>query len=166
MSTRSTSSPWLTGAAAVALLAGCGPKPEPKTAPLAPAPSSAPVVVEERPDLSPVKRPADVVGVARLSRPRVVFETLAGWAGLPVRIEDALPPGARALAPAILWEAPVDAVVALDPTGEGKVPPPLAVVSVGLKSLRAALDAADALQLPSVNLAPGIYRIGESPDVS
>jgi hypothetical protein len=128
--------------------------------------AAAPAIVEEPPDLSPVARPAEVVLIGRLARPRLFAETLTQWSSLPVRIEDLLPSDARPLAQAILWEAPVELVVALDAFGEGKVPPPLVVGSVGLKSLKDALSAADALQMPTRKLAPGVYRVGDFAEAS
>ena len=52
--------------------------------------------------------------------------------------------------------------MALDPLGEGKVPQPLAVVSLGLTSLDGALSFARAKGQPVRRLRPGMYRIGES----
>jgi len=144
---------------------GCGGKPAAK----APEPArSEPTlqVVEEAPDLSPVAKPKDLVLSARVTRPRLLVETIAGWASLPGRLEEALPKEARGLSQAVLWEAPVDALVALDAFGQGKVPPPLAVVSVGLKSLSEALGQAEAAHLPTRRLAPGIHRVGDWADVS
>ncbi len=156
---RSWSSPvWI-----ACLLVGCG-KPEAK------APPSQPVVaapqLEEPPDLSPVKRPAEVVVVGRIARPRLFAETLSRWSSLPLRIEDMIPADARPLSRAVLWEAPMDVLVSLDAFGEGKVPPPLVVGSVGLKSLTEALSAAEALQMPTRKLGPGIYRVGDFAEAS
>ncbi len=156
---------WFQSALIVAVTIGCGSKPAPR-APALLAPELAPQVVEEVPDLSPVARPREVVLSARFARPKVFFETVAGWGSLPLKLEDVLPSEARALSQAILWEAPVDALVALDATGEGKVPPPVAVISVGLKSVEAALNQAEALRLPTLRIAPGIYRVGEWAELS
>lgn len=106
-------------------------------------------------------RPADVVLVARIARPRLFVETLTKWSNLPLRLEDLLPDQARNLASAVMWEAPIETVVALDNFGEGKVPPPLIVGSIGLKSLEAGLNAADAMQMPTRRVAPGVYRFGD-----
>ncbi len=123
-------------------------------------------MVEDSPDLSPVQRPAEIVVVGRIARPRLFAETLTKWSSLPVRMEDMVPQQVRAFSRAVLWEAPVEVLVALDAFGEGKVPPPLIIGSVGLKSLDAALSAADALQLPTRKLAPGVFRVGDFPDAS
>lgn len=146
-------------------LVACGPKQEAK----APAPkpvASLPTVVEEPPDLSPVKRPAEVILLGRVARPRLLTETVTKWSSLPLQIEDLIPSEARPLAKAVKWEAPIEVVVALDAFGEGKMPPPLVVGSVGLTSLQDALSAADSMQMPTHKLAPGIYRVGDFPNVS
>ncbi|RYZ08588.1 MAG: hypothetical protein EOO73_06965 [Myxococcales bacterium] len=150
---------WVAG-----LLLACGAKQEAK-APVTTPVASTPVA-EEPPDLSPVKRPAEVVLVGRIARPRLFAETLTKWSSLPVRIEDLIPSDARPLAKAVLWEAPAELVVALDAFGEGKVPPPLVIGSIGLKSLDEALSAADALQMPTRKVAPGIYRVGDFAEAS
>lgn len=142
------------------LLVGCGAKPEAK-APEPGASEPAAAVADEPPDLSPVTRPAEVVVVGRIARPRLLVETLAKWSNLPLRLEDMIPKEARAVATAVMWEAPVDTVVALDAFGEGKVPAPLVVASVGLKSLEAGLSAADSMQMQTRRLAPGVYRVGD-----
>src|SRR6478609_11513828 len=132
----------------------CGPKQEAK----APAPkpiAAAPAVVEEPPDLSPVARPGEVVLLGRVARPRAFVETLTKWSSLPLRLEDLIPAEARQLSRAVRWEAPIEMVVALDAFGEGKVPAPLIVGSVGLTSLAEALSTADAMQMPTRKLAPG-----------
>lgn len=155
---------WVSAFVACSLVA-CGPKPEAK-APPKPVEAAPLAVVEDRPDLSPVAKPAEIVVVGRIARPRLFTETLTQWSSLPMRVEDMIPPPARALSRAVLWEAPVEMLVALDAFGEGKVPPPLLIGSVGLKSLDEALSAADALQLPTRKVAPGIYRVGDFPDTS
>lgn len=146
-------------------LVACGPKQEAK----APAPkpvAAAPVVVEEPPDLSPLKRPDEVVVVGRIARPRAFVETLAQWSSVPLRLEDMMPADARPLARAVLWEAPVEMLVALDTFGEGKLPPPLIVGSVGLKSLDEALSAAESMQMPTRKVAPGVFRVGDFAETS
>jgi hypothetical protein len=150
---------------AAGVMVACGPKQEAKAPPTQPVVAS-PAVVEEPPDLSPVKRPAEVVLVARIARPRLFTETLTKWSSLPVGIEDMLPSDARPLAKAVLWEAPAELVVALDAFGEGRLPPPLVIGSIGLKSLDEALSAADALQMPTRKLAPGVYRVGDFTEAS
>lgn len=156
---------WVSTACVAWVLTGCGPKPEAK----APAPrpvSPAPQVVAEAPDLSPVKRPAEVVVLGRVGRPRLLIDTVTKWSNVPVSLDDLLPEQAKPLSRAVLWDAPIDMVVALDTFGEGKLPPPLLVGSIGLKSLDEALSAAEAMQMPTAKVAPGVYRVGDFPDVS
>lgn len=155
---------WVCSVWVACTLVACGPKPEAK-APPKPV-EAPPALVEEAPDLSPVKRPAEVVAIGRIARPRLFAETLSKWSSLPLRVEDMMPEQVRALSRAVLWEAPVEMLVALDAFGDGKLPPPLFVGSVGLKSLAEGLSAADALQLPTRKLAPGIFRVGDFPDTS
>jgi hypothetical protein len=157
---------WVGSACIAGLLVACGPKQEAKGPPPKPVDAGPIAVVAETPDLSPVVRPAEVVMVGRIARPRYFAETLTKWSSLPVRVEDMMPKQARALSGAVLWEAPVDVLVALDPFGDGKLPPPLIIGSVGLKSLDAALSAADALQMPTRKVAPGVFRVGDFPDAS
>lgn len=145
---------------ALGVATGCGGKPAAKT-PTAPIETAASSAVDEPPDLSPVARPAELIAVAHIARPRLFVETLAKWSNLPLRLEDLIPSDARALAGAVMWEAPVDAVVALDAFGDGKVPLPLFVASVGLKSLAAGLSAANSLQMQTRRVAPGVYRVGD-----
>lgn len=142
---------------------GCGPKPEAKP-PAAKPIAAAPPAVVETPDLSPVKRPAEVVVLGHIARPRLLVDTITKWSNVPVKPEDLIPESARPLGRAVLWEAPVDMVVAID--NEGKMPPPLVVGTVGLKSLDEALSAAESMQMPTRKLAPGVYRVGDFPDAS
>jgi hypothetical protein len=157
---------WFGSFVVVIGLVGCGPKQEAKAPPPPKPVLATPVVVEEPPDLSPVKRPDEIVVVGRVARPRALIETLTQWSSLPLHIEDLIPGEARPLASAVAWEAPVELLVALDAFGEGKVPPPLVIGSIGLKSLEAALSAADAMQMPTRKVAPGIYRVGDFSETS
>jgi hypothetical protein len=155
---------WVSSTCIALVTWGCGPKPETKAPPQAvEAPAT---VVAEAPDLSPVKRPPEVVVLGRIARPKVLVDTFTRWSSLPVTLDDLLPEPAKPLSRAVLWDAPIDMVVALDNFGEGKVPRPLMIGSVGLKSLEAALSAADAMQLPTRKLTAGVYRFGDSTDVS
>jgi hypothetical protein len=145
---------------ALLMLVGCGGK---QAAKPPAAPTSAPEVqiAEEPPDLSPVARPGEVVVVGRIARPRLFVETLGRWSSAPIALPDLLPSDMRAAEAAVLWDAPVEMLVALDPNGEGMVPKPLLVASIGLKSLEAGLDAAEGMRLVTRKLAPGVHRVGE-----
>src|SRR5688500_9042028 len=150
---------------AVVLLVGCGGKPAQSPPPVVPVADGAPDG-DEAPDLSPVERPAEVFAIGRVARPRLFVETLGKWSSLPLSPSDLVPSEARGLAPALMWEAPIELVVALDPFGEGKLPEPLLVASVGLKSLEEGLNAAERLQLATHRLAPGVFRIRDLPQGS
>lgn len=137
------------------------------TAPPAAAPVAQPV------DLSPVQEPADIVLSARWKSPGATLAGLSSCAGIPGPlaessarrlIDDALAHAFRSgvdgrqLAELVALDAPVDLLVALDPSK--RLPPPtLFAFSVGLTSLdraRAALKAAGEL----VEVAPGLHRVG------
>jgi len=121
---------------------GCAAKPPPAaapTAPLAPAPA---VAAEAPPDLSPVAAPEDLVLVGRLSRPRLLVETLANWAGMPIRLQELLPHELRGVDAVLAWDAPVEIAAVLDRHSTAKVAPPLVVLSIGLNSLPRALTLA------------------------
>lgn len=156
---------WL-GVLGIGLLVSCGGDKPPAQAPHQAASPASTEPLVEAPDLSPVTRPDEVVLVGRVARPRLLLETLAQWSNVPLRLEDMMPDEARSLASAVLWEAPIDTVVALDAFGQGKLPAQLTVASLGLRSLEAGLSAADALQLPVRKVAPGIYRVGDLDDSS
>jgi len=127
---------------------------------------SAPVVKEEPPDLSPVAAPNDLIAIARFKSPSTAIETVSTWANFPFKIQSAVPSDLKGLENVIAWDAPVELAVALDPLGEGKVPEPLTVLSIGLTSLDAALDFAKAQNQSVHKLRAGVYRVGESDDVS
>ncbi len=140
---------------------GCGASPKAQAA--APAMiSAAPVVREDAPDLTPVSAPAELFGLARFKRPKTAFETVAAWANFPHTLHDVLPTELKDLESVVAWDAPVEAAFALDPLGEGKVPQPLAVLSVGLTSLDGALAYARAKGQPVRRLRAGVYRLGDS----
>lgn len=127
----------------------------------APAPAVAPVASVEpaadAPDLSPVAAPAGLVGVGRLARPLALGENVARWAGLPVSLRQMLPEKLKDLESAIAWDAPVEfAVVLSEKTGRDPVG---AVITVGVTSERAALDAAETRGFTVERLAGGIYSV-------
>ncbi len=146
--------------------AGCGGAPPPAAAVPPPVVSAAPVVKEEAPDLTPVAAPAELVALARFKTPRTAVETVAAWAGLPYKLHDVLPAELKDLESVVAWDAPLEAAVALDPLGEGKVPQPLAVVSLGLTSLDGALSFARGRGQRVRQLRAGVYRIGDADDWS
>lgn len=149
-----------------ALLLGCGAPATPQTPLAAPVVSAGPLAKEEPPDLSPVAAPAELIAVARFKKPQTAIETVAAWANFPYKLQDVLPAEMKGLQGVIAWDAPLEAAVALDPQGEGKVPEPLAVFSLGLTSLEGALDFARSKGQSVRRLRAGVYRVGDSDELS
>jgi hypothetical protein len=157
---------WGLGAVPAVLL-GCGSPAPAAPPPAAPVVSAAPIAQkEEAPDLAPVASPAELIALARFKKPQTAIETVAAWANFPFKVQDVLPAELKGLQSVIAWDAPLEAAVALDPLGEGKVPEPLSVVSLGLTSLDAALDFARSKGQSVRRLRAGVYRVGDSDDVS
>jgi len=128
--------------------------------------SPAPIAKEDAPDLSPVAAPADLIALARFKKPQTAIETVAAWANFPYKLQDVLPSELKGLQSVIAWDAPLEAAVAIDPLGEGKVSEPLAVVSLGLTSLDGALDFARSKGQSVRRLRAGVYRVGDSDQIS
>lgn len=154
----------LLGALPVVLL-GCGSPPAPAT-PSTPIASAVAQEKDEPPDLAPVAVPAELIAVARFKRPQTAIETVAAWANFPYKVQDVLPSELSGLQSVVAWDAPLEAAVALDPLGEGKLPEPLAVVSLGLTSLEGALDFARSKGQSVRRLRAGVYRVGDSEQIS
>jgi len=155
----------LLGALPVALL-GCGAPAAPAAPSASPVVSAVPIVKEDAADLTPVAAPAELVAVARFKKPQTAIETVSAWANFPYKLQDVLPTEMKGLQSVVAWDAPLEAAVALDPQGEGKVPEPLAVVSIGLTSLEGALDFARSKGQSVRRLRAGVYRIGDSDEIS
>jgi len=153
-------------AALPAALFGCGAPAAPVTPLPTPVVSPVPITKEEAPDLTPVAAPSELIALARFNKPESAIETVAAWANFPYKLQDVLPQELKGLAAVVAWDAPLEAAVALDPLGEGKVPEPLAVVSLGLTSLEGALDFARSKGQSVRRVRAGMYRIGDSEDVS
>lgn len=170
-------------AASAALLAvlvgplGCGGPPPPVAPPAPPPPTAAPALVVAEPtpgapDLSPAPEPADVVGTVRWKNPMATFTTAAQGAGAPAQVVDA---GARVaveailheamrgmvnaheLAPLVALDAPVDAVMTLDPSQKKR--DVVMAMSIGLTSLEGAKRAAEGVA-PLIEIAPSMWKIG------
>lgn len=156
----------LLGALPVVLLGCGGPAASATPPPAAPLVAAAPIAKEDAPDLSPVAAPAELIALARFKKPQTAIETVAAWANFPYKLKDVLPSEMKSLEGVIAWDAPLEAAVALDPMGEGKVPEPLAVVSLGLTSLEGALDFARSKGQSVRRLRAGVYRIGDADQVS
>ena len=137
--------------------------------PVAVAPSvvkALPVSKDEAPELSPVAAPSELFALARFKKPQTAIETVGAWANFPFKLRELLPSNLKGLEGVVAWDAPVEAAMALDPVGDGKVPEPLAVLSIGLTSLDGALEFARAQGQSVRRVRAGVYRIGESDDVS
>lgn len=120
-------------------------------------------------DVSPVEAPAEVVARVRWKSPRATIHTIAAYAKMPASFVDANV-GAlvkeivrdeldemvnvKAFAEVIALDAPVDMVVMVDT--KGMKPKPMAGVSIGLTSLRAALGAA---RNRGERIAPGVWKL-------
>ncbi len=152
---------WVPGA-----LLGCGSPAPPVTPAAAPIVSAAPVSKEEPPDLSPVPTPPELFALARFKKPQTAIETVGAWAHFPFKLRDVLPAEMKGLESVVAWDAPLEAAMALDPLGEGKVPEPLAVVSIGLTSLDGALEFARAKGQSVRRVRAGVFRVGDSDDLS
>jgi len=150
-----------------AALFGCGSPAAPVSpVPLVATPAVSSSPKEEAPDLSPVAAPAELFAVARFKKPQTAIETVAAWANFPYKVHDVLPSEMKGLEGVIAWNEPLEAAMALDPQGEGKVPEPLAVVSLGLTSLEGALDFARSKGQSVRRLRAGVYRVGDSEQIS
>jgi hypothetical protein len=145
----------------------------PVSEPTSPPPPTAAVVAAPAYDLSPVAEPAGLVGLLRWRNPGATLSTLGGCAGLPSQLVaqggkgilyEAFRQGlrsqvdARKLADAVALDAPIDLAVSLDQAG--KRGQPIFAISLGLASLDDA-KAATASAGSSVEVAPGIWRVGD-----
>lgn len=145
---------------------GCGGKPAaPPAVPAAATTGDAPVA-ETPPDLSPVAEPSDLILVGRLSRPKVLVETLAAWAGFPVQLASVLPPELRELERLVAWDAPIEMAGVLNRDSTQKVPPPLVVISIGVVSMEQALAHARESGATVSDVAPGVVRVTMPDDES
>ena len=165
--------------AVMPLACGGAPPPEPESPhPAAAAPgtqavAASPVQVAQSIDLSPVPEPEGIVGLARWRNPDATLRSIAKTAGLPevlvtsqsetviVEILRETMHGVvneEQLAPVIATDAPVDAVAALDPSPNKR--DGFGAIAIGLRSLERAKEAA-AASGPVVEVAPGVFRIGE-----
>ena len=147
-------------------LLGCAAAPAQPVSPTPQVVSVAPMIKEDAPDLSAVTAPSELFALLRFKTPKTAIETVAAWAHFPFKLRDLLTPELRGLEGVVAWDAPLEAAAALDPLGDGKVPEPIAVVSFGLTSLDAALDFVRSKGQAVRRLRAGVYRVGDSEDVS
>ncbi len=151
---------------ALVFVSACASKGPPAAAPVDSGTKPSTDVVVPVVDLSPVAKPADWVVLGRLSRPRQLVEKVASWAGVPVRLTDLLPSGARSLEKVVAWDAPVEVVASLDPRTDVRLAPPLGVISVGVTSIDAALQAARERDLNPEPISTGVYRVRMTEELS
>ena len=134
---------------------GCGnaPPPSPTTPPAA-APTQALIAAPEA--VEPTE-PSHVVGILRWRNPDATMETIYRWTGIRLSGGDlAAQVIDSGLASALAFDAPVDAVVALNPRETTEIP--LIAVSVGVRSLDAARKAFQTIG-PLTEVRPGEFRV-------
>ena len=121
----------------------CGGAAPPPPAPPPAVPPPAPAVVIAA-DTSDAPDPSYLVGIVRWKSPQATLETINRWTGLRLTTStiasELLDKG---LAETLAYDAPVDAVVALDPKANDFSP--FAAMSVGVRSLEEARRAAQAM---------------------
>jgi hypothetical protein len=133
-----------------------GAPPAPPTPPPAPPPTAAaPTVVAA--DVSDAPEPTHLVGILRWKSPQATLDTVNRWIGmrftgstLAAEVLD------KGLADTLAYDAPVDAVVALDPKSNDFTP--LSAVSIGVRSLDEARRAAQAMGAVT-EVRPGEYKV-------
>lgn len=145
------------GLLALAAVAACS-NPKPADSPEAPGPGAA-GAVEVLPELTPAPPPAHLVGLATLRTPARTLDTAMAWTGLGLDFRMFLSSGAgAAILPVLDLEAPVDAVMTLDPKVKNR-PRVLYAASVGLTSREAALEAFQSLEFPVEFVEPGVHSV-------
>lgn len=156
------------------LCSACAPVPPPVAppAPVAqPAPAPAQVATTSY-ELTPVREPAGLIGIARWKSPASTLAAMATCAGMPQAVVDKTVPvvlekalgealrgsvDAKALAAVIAMDVPVDAALALD---EGAKKPFVGAFSIGLTSLERAREAAESTSgHPLTELSPGEWKL-------
>ncbi|HTV25465.1 MAG TPA: hypothetical protein VMG12_42510, partial [Polyangiaceae bacterium] len=146
------------GLFALASLAACS-NPKPADSPEAAAPAAAGAAEEVLPELTPVAAPENIVGIATLRTPARTLDTAMGWTGLGLDFRMLLSSGAgAAILPVLDLEAPIDAVMTLDPKVKNR-PRVLFAASIGLTSREAALDAFQGLEFPVEFVEPGVHSV-------
>jgi hypothetical protein len=156
---------WPAGALIVlASIAGCSSS-KPADSPTgAAAANGASEESEDLPELTPVAPPENIVGVASLRTPAHTLDTAMAWTGLGLDFRLLLTSGAgAAILPVLDLEAPLDAVVTIDPKVKNR-PRLLVAAAVGLTSRQAALEAFEGLQYPVEFVEPGIHSVRPNED--
>ena len=156
---------------ALGVLSGCGgggapPAESPGTGAQIAGSGDAALEVEESPDLSPVPAPAELVAVARWSKPGATADTLMAWTNLPFDWRRLLQAKEPELAAVVALDAPLDAAVALAPNLGKRMEQPHAVFAVGLNSLDQALDFIRDKGESLRKTSPGVYVIEDGGELS
>jgi hypothetical protein len=111
------------------------------------------------PDLSEAPEPSQVVGIVRWKSPQATLDMIYQWTAIRLSPSDLAAEAIdRSLADTLAFDAPVDAVVALDPRGGDRDGMPLAAVSVGVRSVEDARRAAQVLGTVT-EVRPGEYKV-------
>jgi hypothetical protein len=119
------------------------------------------IATSATPDLSPVPAPQSLVAVARVKNPAVVVDTVAGWAKFPIDLRALAQKNEPEAAQLLVFEAPIEAAVALDDKGLGNFPQPFAVVSIGVASVDGTVGFAKRHGQSVRMLRPGVYQISK-----
>ena len=129
----------------------------------APAAAETALAHEEEPvDLTPVAAPANIISIATWRAPARSLDTSMGFTGLGLDFRTLLESGPAApFLPVLDLDAPVDAIVTLDPKVKNK-PKVLFAVSVGLTSRQAALDVFRQMETPAEYVEPGVHSVKPS----
>src|SRR5689334_12196650 len=145
------------GGAAAALSLACGGAPPPPPAAPAPTTAAAPPALIAASEAAEPADPSHVVGILRWRNPNTTFETIYRWTGIRLQGSDLVAQFLDSgLAGALAFDAPVDAVAAIDPKNTTDVP--LMAVSVGVRSVDAARRAFQTMG-PMSEVRPGEYRV-------
>ena len=142
--------------AAIALSFGCGgaPPPPPSAAPAASVATQPAIATSEIADPG---EPSHLVGLVRWRNPNTTLETVYRWTGIRlVGADVAAQILDSAIASALAFDAPVDAVVAIDPKATTEMP--LMAVSVGVLSVDAARRAFQSTGAVT-EVRPGEFRV-------
>jgi hypothetical protein len=143
---------------ALAAFGACS-NPKPADSPEAAAGAASAAEPEVLAELTPVPPPENIIGVATLRTPAHTLDTALGWTGLGLDFRMLLSSGAgAAILPVLDLDAPIDAVMTLDPKVKNR-PRVLFAASVGLTSREAALEAFQGLEFPVEFVEPGIHSV-------
>jgi hypothetical protein len=135
---------------------GCGNAPPPAVPAPPAATPGAQAQIASAESAAPAE-PTHVVGILRWRNPNATLETVYRWTGIRLSGSDlAAQLLDSGLASTLAFDAPVDAVVALNPTATTDLP--LMAVSVGVSSLDAARRAFQAMG-PLTEVRPGEFRV-------